>query len=120
VVAMGEYSHDPVFQNFIAEAKTHGVVWTLANGEDLLVVESVDFEDTDVMPFWSNQEAALVHCSDEWSDYKPEAIPLDVFCEGWLQEMYDDGVLIGTNWDESLNGPEVEPREILEALALVQ
>jgi Protein of unknown function (DUF2750) len=103
VVAMGEYSHDPVFQNFIAEAKTH-----------------VDFEDTDVMPFWSSQEAALVHCSEEWSDYKPEAIPLDVFCEGWLQEMYDDGVLIGTNWDESLNGPEVEPREILEALALVQ
>ena len=108
---MGEYSHDPVFQNFIAEAKTHGVVWTLANGEDLLVVESVDFEDTDVMPFWSSQEAALVHCSEEWSDYKPEAIPLDVFCEGWLQEMYDDGVLIGTNWDRMSLG-EVIARQL--------
>ncbi|MFC4655640.1 MULTISPECIES: DUF2750 domain-containing protein [Rheinheimera] len=117
---MGEFSHDPVFQGFIADAKTHAVVYVLANGEDLLVVESVDFEDTDVMPVWSTKEAAQAHCSEEWSEYHPEAVPLDVFVEGWLQEMYDDGVLIGTNWDEQLNGPEVEPREILEALALVQ
>ena len=117
---MSEYANDPVFQEFIAEARTHGQVWVLAHGEDLLVVESVDFEDTDVMPFWSSEAAAKLHCSEEWSEYKPEPIALDVFCEGWLKEMYEDGVLIGTNWDESLNGPEVEPREVLEALAQTQ
>ncbi|MBV2128018.1 DUF2750 domain-containing protein [Arsukibacterium indicum] len=117
---MAEFEHDPSYQKFVEEAKTHGVVWTLADGEDLLVVESVEFEETDVMPFWSNKADAQAHCSDEWADYKPEAIPLDVFCEGWLKEMYEDGVLIGTNWDESLNGPEVEPRELLESLARVQ
>ena len=117
---MAEYVNDPVFQGFIAEARSEGQVWVLAHGEDLLVVESVDFEDTDVKPFWSNEAAAKVHCSEEWAEYKPEAIPLDVFVEGWLKEMYDDGVLIGTNWDIDLNGPEVEPREVLEALALLQ
>lgn len=117
---MSEFAQDPIFKQFVEEAKTHGVVYVLADGEDLLVVESVEFEDTDVMPFWSSEEAARAHCSDEWAVYKPEAIPLDVFCDGWLKEMYDDGVLIGTNWDEDLNGPEVEPRELLEALSLVQ
>lgn len=117
---MGEYTHDPVFQGFIAQARSEGKVWVLAQGEDLLVVESVDFEDTDVMPFWSDEASAQLHCTEEWAEYKPEAIPLDVFIEGWLKEMYDDGVLIGTNWDSDLNGPEVEPGEILEALAQLQ
>ncbi len=117
---MSEYTNDPVFQGFIAEARSNGVVWVLAHGEDLLVVESVDFEDTDVMPFWSNEEAAKWHCSEEWADYHAEPVTLDMFCDGWLKEMYEDGVLIGTNWDSELNGPEVEPREILEALAQVQ
>ncbi len=117
---MAEYAHDPVFQGFIAEARSEAQVWVLAHGEDLLVVESVEFEDTDVMPFWSNEAAAQAHCNEEWVEYKPEAIPLDIFCDGWLKEMYDDGVLIGTNWDSELNGPEVEPREILEALSQLQ
>ncbi len=117
---MGEFTHDPVFQGFIAQARSEGKVWVLAHGEDLLVVESVEFEDTDVMPFWSDEASAQLHCSDEWAEYKPEAIPLEVFIEGWLKEMYDDGVLIGTNWDADLNGPEVEPGEILEALSQLQ
>jgi hypothetical protein len=117
---MSEFQNDPIFQAFITTAREAGKVWVLAQGEDLLVVESVDFEDTDVMPFWSSEAAAQLHCTEEWAEYKPEAIALDVFCEGWLKEMYDDGVLIGTDWDESLNGPEVEPREVLEALAQVQ
>ena len=116
---MGEFINDPVFQGFISEARTSGQVYVLAHGEDLLVVESVDFEDTDVMPFWSNIEQAQIHCTEEWAEYKPEAIPLEIFVEGWLKEMYEDGVIIGTNWDIDLNGPEVEPREILEALAQV-
>ena len=43
---MSEYTNDPVFQEFIAEARTQGQVWVLAHGEDLLVVESVEFEET--------------------------------------------------------------------------
>ena len=50
---MSQFAQDPSFQRFVEEAKTHGVVYVLADGEDLLVVESVEFEDTDVMPFWS-------------------------------------------------------------------
>ena len=31
---MSEFAHDPSFQRFVEEAKTEGVVWTLADGED--------------------------------------------------------------------------------------
>ncbi|MDP4534868.1 DUF2750 domain-containing protein [Alkalimonas collagenimarina] len=117
---MTDVIHDPQYQKFVEEAKTTAVVWALAEGEDLLVVESVEFEETDVIPFWSTEADAQKQCSDEWAAYKPEAIPLDVFCDGWLKEMYDDGLLIGTNWDDELNGPEVEPKVLLTALRRVQ
>ena len=117
---MSEAQHDPKYQQFVEAAKTNGVVYALAEGEDLLVVESVEYEETDVIPFWSSEADAKAHCSDEWASYQPEAIPLDVFCDAWLKEMYDDGLLIGTNWDSELSGPEVEPTVLLAALRLVQ
>ena len=65
------------------------------------------------MPFWSQPEFAQVHCVDEWSVYKPVPVSLEEFLEEWLPGMHEDVVLIGTNWDEEMNGDEIEPLDIL-------
>jgi hypothetical protein len=64
------------------------------------------------MPFWSDKQDALAHNVDEWSDFVVEEIPLDVFIEEWMLTLAEDGVLVGINWNENLEGAEFEPSDL--------
>ena len=98
---------------FIAEIKQTGQVWGLCTDEDdWAVCASSAYEDTDVMPFWSNEAAAKTQCVGEWAVFHPQAIPLDEFINDWLPGMHEDDVLVGPNWDENLEGLEVEPADV--------
>ena len=52
------------------------------------------------MPLWSTQELALQHCVDEWKDYVPTKITLSDWLEFWLEDLSEDGVIVGINWQE--------------------
>ncbi|WP_338749485.1 DUF2750 domain-containing protein [Bacillus sp. FJAT-52991] len=68
------------------------------------------------MLFWSDEAYARQCAIEEWSDYKPSAIPLEEFMNSWLNGMDEDGLLVGVNWNAKLIGLEVEPNVLYKEL----
>jgi len=106
------------FDLFITETKKNQLVWGLRNEEGWLSCDSTEFENSEVMPFWSSKEDAEVHNVEEWSDFTVLDIPLDIFVEDWLLTLAEDGVLVGPNWNNQLEGKEIEPQEIAKLYLL--
>lgn len=98
---------------FIIEAIAQGCIWGLEGPDGWALCPSEKYEKSDVMPFWSQPEFAQIHCVEEWSIYKPVPVSLEEFIEEWLPGMHEDVVLIGVNWDENMDGDEMEPLDIL-------
>jgi hypothetical protein len=102
-------------ERFIQRVVDSGVVWGLKD-DDGWVTSSSTAEQTEeraIMPFWSDRAYAKQCAKDEWSSYEPTQIPLDLFLEHWLPGMHADGYLVGTNWNVSLCGHEIEPLQLL-------
>lgn len=104
------------YNRFIERVRETGEVWGLLSEDGWAYCESSEYEDTDVVIFWSDRAEAQLHAKAEWSGHKPTLISLDDFLDKWLYGMDDDGSMVGPNWDADLNGVEVEPREIAEQL----
>ncbi len=104
------------YQRFIEDILESGQVWGLQSEEGWVVVDSTEYEESEVMPFWSDEAYAKNHCVGEWEEFKPVAMDLEEFVEDWLAGMAEDGILIGPNWNDDLEGVEVEPEEIAEKL----
>ncbi|WP_413284494.1 DUF2750 domain-containing protein [Vibrio sp. MA40-2] len=100
-------------QLFIDQTRKNQLVWGLKNSDgDWLACDSSEFENSEVMPFWSSKESAGIHNVEEWAEFEICEIPLDVFVEDWLITLSEDGVLVGTNWNENLEGKEMEPSDL--------
>jgi len=115
---MNEMSADPKesHDRFVRDVKASRVVWGLKSDQGWAVCESEEYEDTDVYPFWSDEAGARIHCTDDWVDYTPATLDLDLFIDTWLAGMSEDGVMVGTNWDADLSGLEVEPYDLAQEL----
>lgn len=103
-------------QRFVSRVVEARTVWGLRGPEGWASCDSVEFEDTRVMPFWSDAAYARRAATDDWSGWTAMAIALDDFLDTWLKGMHEDGVLVGTNWDANNCGLEVEPRELAAEL----
>ena len=103
-------------RRFIEHIQESGQVWSLSSDDGWVVVDSTEYEDSEVMPFWSDESYAVQHCVDQWAHFKPTAITLDDFVDDWLTGMAEEGVLVGPNWNGELEGLELEPDEILQRL----
>ena len=104
------------YQRFLDEVKQSGKVWGLANEDGWAVCPSIEYEETDVFPFWSQQCFAEALCVDEWSVYETKAISVEDFLIEWLPGMHEDDALVGTNWDTELSGMEIEPSELARSI----
>lgn len=104
------------YDTFVESIKSTGEVWGLNAGEGCIVVDSVEFEDTEVMPFWPDEDSAKAVATEDWSEFTPELIPLEEFLENWLPGLHEDGLLVGANWDEDMVGLEVEPADLSRRL----
>ena len=113
---MTALSDDPAenLDRFIVEAMDHGCVYGLEGPDGWALCPSEKYDDSDVMPLWSELALAQVHSREEWTDYNPVPIDLEEFLDDWLPGMHDDELLVGVNWDESLEGEEIEPMDLLE------
>jgi len=105
---------DEVYDIFLASAIETGCVWGLENEEGWAICPSAGNEEIDVMPLWSQPEHAQFHCREEWASYKPIPIALEELLDEWLPGMHEDVVMIGIDWDEDMEGDEVEPLDLLE------
>ena len=102
------------FDRFIVECLETGCVWGLEGPEGWALCPSEQYNETEVIPFWSQREFAQALCDGEWSVYKPIPISLEEFIDDWLPGMHDDVFLVGVNWDEELDGIEIEPLDLIE------
>lgn len=100
---------------FCARAAAAGEVWVLTEGDDCAVVESNDYE-AEVMPFWSEKASAERATTGDWACYAVSRIPLDEFIGSWLPSLDEDDYLVGPDWDEELEGDEIEPAELFRRL----
>jgi len=105
---------DENYERFIQDAISTGCVWGLESADGWAVCPALQNEELDVMPLWSQPEFAEIHCRDEWNGYKAVPIALEELLDDWLPGMHEDLVMIGTNWDASLEGLEIEPLDLLE------
>lgn len=114
--------NNSTLKTFLAESKSSQVIWALQDkvSEDWVVLDSPSFENTEVMPLWSTQELALQHCIDEWSDYIPCAISLADWFEFWIEDLNEDSVIVGINWQGDDECVELELSDFTQALAEVE
>ena len=106
------------YRKFIQQVADTEQVHGLSEGDIWATSSSNEFEDTEVILFWSDADGAQACASDEWANYKAESLPVAEFLENWCVGMYDDGLLVGANWTSELQGREVDP--LVVALDVVQ
>ena len=104
------------YERFIEEVIELEVVWNLQSDEGFAICESDEFDDKQVMPFWSREKDAKIACSEDWAGYYPNPIRFDDFVDAWLHGMHDDEIYVGINWSEALEGVEIEPVILIEDL----
>ena len=100
-------------RRFVQAVRKSREIWGLESEEGWALCESIQVPGTNVMPFWSSESAAAAHGVDEWVEYQATPIDLDEFLEHWTLGLAGDGMLAGVDWDESLEGVELEA-EVLE------
>ena len=115
-------STDTTLKSFLQQVKDTQELWALQdkNSEDWVVLDSVNFENTEVMPLWSTEALAKSHCVEEWADYVPAAISVADWMEFWVEDLLEDGVIIGLNWQENDDCFELELAEFTQSLATVE
>lgn len=99
---------------FVEEAIDTGCVWSLQNEEGWALCPSIDNDDIDVMPLWSQPEYAKVHCREEWASYEVVPIALEELIEDWCPGLHGDVILLGLNWNDAMEGIEKEPLDLVE------
>jgi hypothetical protein len=91
-------------------------VWGLKSKEGWAVMDSTEYEDTQVMPFWSHKAYAKAVAKEEWKEYLPTEIGLDSFIDKWLKGMNEEGILTAINLNQNLLGKEIDPQELAKAI----
>ena len=109
---------EAVYDAFIATIRQSEVVWGLFSEktDGWATCPSAAYEDTDVLPFWSDAALAQALCTDEWAVYQPQQIPLEEFINDWLPGMHEDDALVGPDWTADLEGLELEPADVAAEL----
>ncbi|WP_115717347.1 DUF2750 domain-containing protein [Gallaecimonas mangrovi] len=108
------------YDTFLARIQETGELWSLSCEEGWVICDSAEFEDTEVMPFWSSKAEAQRHCVEQWDDYQAERVSLADFVELWLPNLAEDDILVGPDWNDDLEGLEVEPGDLAESLLAQQ
>ena len=103
-------------QRFVRRVVAGGEVWGLKGPSGWATSVSNDDEEVTVMPFWSDRAYAARAAANAWPHLQPTAIPLERFINAWLKGMYEDGVLVGTNWDANNCGLEVDAGDLADEL----
>lgn len=102
-------SIDHKHRKFIERAIESEIVWGLASDVGYARLESREFEEAFVLPFWSDKAYAI---AINIGDYEPQSMSLSDFLENFLIGSYNEGYLIGTNLDAEMNGKELEPLDL--------
>ena len=105
------------YASFITKALAGGKVYGLQDRDGAWAVcPSLRNPDTDVIVFWSDRSSAKFHVKEEWTSHRVGEIGLDLFVGVWLRGMHEDGYFVGPDWDDNLEGLEIEAIEVAKRL----
>jgi len=104
------FTSDHKHKKFIERAVESEIVWGLASEAGYARCESREFEEAFVLPFWSDKAYAIA--INIAGDYHPKSMSLADFLENFLIGSYNEGYLVGTNWDADMNSKEIEPLDL--------
>lgn len=90
----------------------------MENEDGFASSSSVHFVDEEENPigiicFWAEEALAKSCIKSDWSDYKIARITLSDFIENWCVGMEEDGLIVGTEFDQNMFGYEAEPLELI-------
>jgi hypothetical protein len=114
--------NNSTLKDFLAQVKSTQLLWALQDkvSEDWVVLDSITYENTEVMPLWSSAELAKQHCIEEWENYIPCEISLSDWLEFWIEDLNKDGVIVGVNWQGEDEYLEMELADFTQALAEIE
>ncbi|WP_298903170.1 DUF2750 domain-containing protein [uncultured Psychroserpens sp.] len=103
---------------FIKTVSENEIVYGLKSKNGFATSSSTQYEDDNGNPielicFWAEKVRAKSCAKDEWKNYKVTEIALSEFMENWCVGMANDGLLIGTEFDQNLFGFEAEPLDVI-------
>jgi hypothetical protein len=106
--------HNTFIKNIVAN-KT---VYSLENAEGFATSYSNEYEQEDGEPveiicFWSEKAYAKACAKDSWEAYTLAELSLEEFIENWCAGMYEDNLLVGSEFDSNMFGQETEPLEVI-------
>lgn len=107
------------YDHFIQRVAKTGIIWGLHSEADGWANSpSDDFEETDVILFWSDRALAEKLRTEEWAGHVAQQIEFDDFIDAWLQGMDADGVMAGPDWTADLAGIEVTAKDLADRLLM--
>lgn len=110
-----------IIKKFMAEIKPSQMLWALQEPttDDWVVLDSINFENTDVMPLWSTESSAKAHCVEEWAEYQPAQISIGEWMEFWIEDLNQDGIIVGLDWTDA-ECVEIELAEFTQHLSEIE
>lgn len=104
--------------HFIHNICMNNEVWALKNKEGIALSTSCEYVNTNneplvLMCFWSENQKATLCAQEDWHDYTPFRIPLDDFIELYCLDLANEGMLIGTEFDQHMKGHEIDPLDLV-------
>jgi len=111
-----------VINEFFSEVKATQMLWALQDkeSEGWIVVDSANFEDGETMPIWSTESMAKASCTDEWADYQPIQISVADWLEFWFEDLSEDNVIIGIDWQDDKDCEELELADFTQRVAEIE
>lgn len=105
-------------KDFVKKVSTNEVVYALKNQEGYATSSSNEIEDENgdavgIICFWSDKARAKSCIKNEWSEYEVDELGLAEFIENWCVGMSNDGLIVGTNFDQNVYGYEIEPLDLI-------
>lgn len=103
---------------FVKTVSDSEIVYGLKSKNGYATSSSTQYEDDVGKPigmicFWAEKVRAKSCAKDDWKKYKVSEIPLAEFMENWCIGIANDGLLIGTQFEQNLLGHEVEPLDLI-------
>lgn len=105
-------------EEFVRKVCETNIIYGLESDEGFATSSSNEFDDENGEPiemicFWSHKKQATSCIKNNWAEYAVAEMPLSEFIENWCIGMNNDGLIIGTNFDENMSGFEIEPLELI-------
>ena len=113
---------DIIFDTFLSDVKPTQIIWALKDPEsdDWVILDSLQYEESEVMPLWSTKEQAERHLTEDWENFVCASISIADWLEFWVEDLITDNIIIGLNWIGEENDIEMDLQEFSENIAKLE